>query len=86
MDGWMITCFVVLLYAIFETIIFVKRGKEIKRLRQSILEPLTEGKIIIDHGDPDGPYVFLQLDAGISDLSKRRFLYLEVDNQGLTRD
>ena len=69
-------------YGATATLALFKEGNKLKRL----LHSNTEGKIIIDHSDPDGPYVFLQLDAGISDLSRRKLLYLEVDNQGLTRD
>ena len=69
-------------YGASATLAFFKERNNLKRLLQSN----TEGKIIIDHSDPDGPYVFLQLDAGISELSRRKLLYLEVDNQGLTRD
>ena len=69
-------------YGVSATLAFFKQRNKLKRL----LHSNTEGKIIIDHSDPDGPYVFLQLDAGISELSRRELLYLEVDNQGLTRD
>ena len=69
-------------YGAIVTLAFFKERTDLKRL----LHSNSEGKIIIDHSDPDGPYVFLQLDAGISELSRRKLLYLEVDNQGLTRD
>lgn len=69
-------------YGVSATLVLFKERNKLKRL----LHSNTEGKIIIDHSDPDGPYVFLQLDAGISELSRRKLLYLEVDNQGLTRD
>ena len=69
-------------YGVIATLVLFKERNKLKQL----LHSNTEGKIIIDHSDPDGPYVFLQLDAGISELSRRKLLYLEVDNQGLTRD
>ena len=69
-------------YGASATLALFKERNTLKRL----LNSNTEGKIIIDHSDPDGPYVFLQLDAGISELSRRKLLYLEIDNQGLTRD
>lgn len=76
---------VIILLAVYgasATLAFFRERNKLKRL----LHANTEGKIIIDHSDPDGPYAFLQLDAGISELSRRKLLYLEVDNQGLTRD
>lgn len=69
-------------YGASATLALFRERNKLKRL----LHANTEGKIIIDHSDPDGPYVFLQLDAGISELSRRKLLYLEVNNQGLTRD
>lgn len=82
MEVWIGVIIFLVIYGVTVTLVYFKE----KRTARRLLNPHTEGKIIIDHSDPDGPYVFLQLDAGISELSRRRLLYLEVDNQGLTRD
>lgn len=40
------------------------------------------GKLRIDKSDPyDGPYVFLELFKGIGDISKRKYVTLEISTK-----
>ena len=48
-------------------------------LAKIILRIKRSGALRIDHSDPqDGPYLFLELEKGIYDISKRHYILLEV--------
>lgn len=86
MDGWMALSFIWMIYGITATLVFLKQRSELRKLRKDMFNPKIDGKVIIDHSDPDVPYIFLQLEKGVDSLTNRKLLYLEVDNQGLSRD
>lgn len=86
MDGRMVLVIIWLAYTIVVTLVCFKQGRTLTLLRKNTLDKKTDGKIIIDHSDPDGPYIFLNLSEGVSELSRRKLVYLEVDNNGLSRD
>lgn len=86
MDGWMALSFIWMIYGIAATLVFLKQRSELRKLRKDMFNPKIDGTVIIDHSDSDGPYIFLQLEKGVDSLTNRKLLYLEVDNQGLSRD
>ena len=61
--------YIILFYRSFDRDIIGKNNLRIK----------TSGTLRIDHSDPqDGPYLFLELEKGMYDISKRHYILLEV--------
>lgn len=47
----------------------------------------TIGTLRIETSDPDGPYLFLELDKGVGDISKEEYVRLRVSNESyITRN
>ena len=39
------------------------------------------GTLRIDSSDPDGPYMFLELESGVGDICARKYVLLKVDTK-----
>jgi hypothetical protein len=45
---------------------------------------MSIGNLRIDRSDTDSQYLFLELDRGVGDISKKEFITLRVKNQNYT--
>lgn len=45
-----------------------------------VSKPKHVGTLRIDSSDVDGPYMFLELDKGVGDISKEAYVHLKVSN------
>lgn len=43
-----------------------------------IFRPKTVGALRVDRSDPDGPYLFLELSKGISEIASKSYVTLQV--------
>lgn len=48
-----------------------------------LLRPKSVGCIRIDNSDGEGPYMFLELDESVDNLSKRHYAYVEIKKENL---
>ena len=50
-------------------------------LKSLLLRPRVSGVVNIDRSDPDGPYLFLELEEGIHELSMQEYVKFRVQNK-----
>lgn len=43
-----------------------------------VFRPKTIGALRVDHSDPDGPYLFLELTDGIDKVKSKKYVTLQV--------
>lgn len=56
-------------------------------LYDAVVKKYKSGTLKIDISDPDGPYLFLELDEGISTIQGKDYIVLKVDiTNYLSRD
>ena len=80
----LIICFVAIAFVLVVTIVAlyfydIGRKEQIKRYHDNVA-----GTILIETSDPDGPYLFLDLDMPLDVLGNRKTVVCKVDTNGVT--
>lgn len=63
-------------------VIFALIGGVIGAILTKLISPTkTIGTLRIDMSDSDGPYLFLELDKGVGDISREQYVQLKINTE-----
>lgn len=69
---------IIAIFVIFLFVCFTLLGYKISSIKYS---KIADGTLRIDSSDPDGPYMFLELDTSLNNITKEEYITLRVDTR-----
>ena len=62
-------------------IVVLRIKKNEQRRARTVIEEMNVGILRIDTSDPDGPYMFLELEVGVEEVMSKKHVSLEVSTE-----
>lgn len=77
---WMLLISWLVIVVIMWIVVWRIKKNERRRAR-TMIEKMNVGTLRIDTSDPDGPYMFLELEVGVEEVISKKHVSLEVSTE-----